>query len=467
MLTALLEPLAKWGLKVHRCTLIATVALLSHFCITFPVEQSPPGELNVLSAEVAQVYTSAGLKCRGGFMLEVVRSAVATSVPTIETTGRDSTLVNEQPLGTPIGATWRDTTRTSFQHGGPILAWALVWAAGACLPVVFAGAPTIEAFIRMQSAFCAYRVPTGWVVLVFAAVDIVVQTLAQSAITLIALQGVAPHDKAHIAGSTQRRDAAWSQIIMRWRTLLFHGLLYAMVLAAGAVMLTYTLSALRLSPAGLLEGISPQRLDGILWRELAAQSANTLLPNPGSLMCNVAGAARLGLINQRLNAGVGSAPYAYSYSAGTVSNPVDAGIVLPMTLLAVTLLLLAETLLRFRFAAVIDQTGDHADRKPALIDSIRLGWRYFGTITAHFWLMKFGVATLQIACISLPVLFAERVVAPRIAGLVGLGRLYPASILLTSMLVVLANTICSAWSTVYDARLYASIRRSSMIYEPK
>jgi hypothetical protein len=400
-------------------------------------------------------------------MLEVVRPAVAKPVPTSETTDRDSTLVNEQLHGISIGANWRDTTLTSFQHAGPILAWVLVWAAGACLPVLFAGAPTVEAFIRIQSAFCAYRVPTGWLVLIFTAVEIVVQTLAQSAITLIVLQGGAPRAVARIAGSGRTRNTAWSLIILRWHTLLTHGLLYATVLAAGAVMLTYPLSALRLSPAGLLEGLSPQRPDGILWRELAAQSANTLLPNPGSLMCSVAGAVHFDLIEQRLNAGVGSAPYAFSYSAGTAGVSVDAAVVLPMTLLAITLLLLTETLLRFRFAVVIDPTNEHDDRRPAIIDSIRLGRQYFGTITAHAWLTKVGIATLQITCVSLPVLLAERIAVPRIAGLIRFAWLYPACVLLTSMLVVLANTICSAWSTVYDARLYAAIRRSNMLYEPK
>jgi hypothetical protein len=136
------------------------------------------------------------------------------------------------------------------------------------------------------------------------------------------------------------------------------------------------------------------------------------------------------------------------------------------------MLIIAESLLRFRtvmafkpletFEASTMKSGGESLRRFAalspLIDSARMGLRYFGVITLHIWLLRLAGAALMLLFVTLPMAVSTQVMVPALISLSGKTPLLPAWHFVLSNLAAFVAALVIAFSTVYDARLFAALQ---------
>lgn len=131
---------------------------------------------------------------------------------------------------------------------------------------------------------------------------------------------------------------------------------------------------------------------------------------------------------------------------------------------AVVLIVLAATLLRFYAVMAL------IPRKPAyslrgfgllmpLIESVRFGFRHFSLITLHVWVLRLTIVAVSMIVVIVPVALSQSYAVPGVIRLIKAPWIHPASVLLLSMSLAMANAILAAFGAVYDARLYAMIEK--------
>jgi hypothetical protein len=207
-------------------------------------------------------------------------------------------------------------------------------------------------------------------------------------------------------------------------------------------------------------------------QQIANEALPVLLPDAGAPFADLVPAARAVLYQRER-------PSQYilwiSENAGEpVPSMRDAGrdasqAVMPAILI---LLIVTETLLRFRIvlaikpsevmlASTMKSGGCHLRRFAALlplIDSARFGLRHFGVITLHIWLLRLAGAALVLLFVALPMAASTQVMVPALIALTGKTPLLPAWHFVLSSLAAFVAALVIAFSTVYDARLFAALQ---------
>lgn len=136
------------------------------------------------------------------------------------------------------------------------------------------------------------------------------------------------------------------------------------------------------------------------------------------------------------------------------------------------LLFLSETLLRFRVVMAFEpleriaasnkkQGGYSLQRFAALsplIESVRFGWRYFGIITLHVWVLRIAGGALVLLLVKLPMAAALHIALPALTELIGKTPLPPVLSFVQLGLAAFVAAIVLAFNTLYDARLFMALR---------
>jgi hypothetical protein len=232
--------------------------------------------------------------------------------------------------------------------------------------------------------------------------------------------------------------------------------------------LTLPLQKLQLDPAQLRAGIGPDHPLDLLGREVGSQAVNALIPAPGALACGAASSLQLVAFG-RPASGASRTPSLvspYRPAGSPAGSPLGTAGFWPVTLGSLVLMLLAETLLRFRVVSVFARGGGPIRTQRAgfaatvLGTSVRLGWRHFAEVTLHVWLLRMSMACLQVVLLVAPTVLAQRIFIPRVALMLGTPWLVQACVLLAALCTVLANGVLSAFAVVYDTRLFAALQRA-------
>jgi hypothetical protein len=133
-----------------------------------------------------------------------------------------------------------------------------------------------------------------------------------------------------------------------------------------------------------------------------------------------------------------------------------------ITLVSLSVAILAETFLRFRVAAAFALPANSIPRRFHILapinHSIHQGWKHWGLVTAHLGLLRLGVVAVRVAFVALPIVLAERVINPRAAQAVAAPWLYPICVLLVALSGALVEGVITAFVAVYDARLFAALQ---------
>jgi hypothetical protein len=203
---------------------------------------------------------------------------------------------------------------------------------------------------------------------------------------------------------------------------------------------------------------------------VALRGANTLVFDPGSPYCELAGAAQLDLFNRWAPGSDGSAwrmvsqgtPYAHTTNVpvALLDDPAFSGGSLfywAVTLGSLSLLVLTEGLLHFRVAAAVCPAA-WAHRVP--IRGVRGRWRRLASVATQIVLQRLLLVVTQTALIGLPMALIPRVGVISLPQLANTSWVQPACLGLTWVSLALVNAIITAFATVFDARLYVAMQRA-------
>jgi hypothetical protein len=134
-----------------------------------------------------------------------------------------------------------------------------------------------------------------------------------------------------------------------------------------------------------------------------------------------------------------------------------------LVVLGVALFIATDILLRFRVAATfaVEGVGRVSALLTPLLGSARTGWRHFGTVALHIWTLRMAIVTFQTLFCTLPVLVVQQIVLPGVtAYLPSIAGYTPTLVTITSAGVAVVSALVTAFSMVYDARLFLAIQRA-------
>jgi hypothetical protein len=366
-----------------------------------------------------------------------------------------------------VGTLWRDTFAVMGAHAGPMLASALIGFAGIS---VLAQSARLLAVTNVRIAS-----PTSWL-LALGVAGLLLQTLAHGTLTALGLHG---------ARTPLSLRCAFGLALGRCGALLPGSVLHTALLFVCALGFTPFLLSNGLEVPDL-QPFYPNRYD--MLRLTAARGidiavlgplhpwAELLVPARASLvqLSRQASASSLkdGGIDQRLELLLPSVNLAnkrailqrYEQSnSSTSASPAPAP---PrewlLALVSLALLIITDTLLRFWVVAAMQPRPLTGLARNGifgpLIQSVQLGWRYFGLVIMRTWLLRLAVTVVQITFIILPVMVAENIVLPQLSfaahapwlGLVSRLVCYGASAMICALL--------AAFCGLYDARLFVALQ---------
>ncbi len=138
------------------------------------------------------------------------------------------------------------------------------------------------------------------------------------------------------------------------------------------------------------------------------------------------------------------------------------------------LLFLSEALLRFRMVTAFEpleritasyvKSGGYPLRRFAvlssLVASIRFGWRHYGVITLHIWVLRIASCAILLLMVKLPMAAALHIALPALIAFMGKTALLPVMFFMQVSSATLVAGIVLAFSTIYDARLFTALRDS-------
>jgi hypothetical protein len=190
-------------------------------------------------------------------------------------------------------------------------------------------------------------------------------------------------------------------------------------------------------------------------RAIAIRTLGSVIPDPGSPFSELHAYVRYNLSR--------SAYYSW-YLYRNVTSSAD----VPMWLIGVSglaLAVIAETLLRMRTVMVMRDEGPGP--LAGLRDSARTGWRYFGFVATHVWLLRLIMLLVGVLFTTVPMTFVQSVFVPAFARQVGSFWPYPGSNILFMLGAALVGTVLLAFAIVYDTRLYAALQHMALNSSPK
>jgi hypothetical protein len=177
----------------------------------------------------------------------------------------------------------------------------------------------------------------------------------------------------------------------------------------------------------------PPRAFGDALRQLVWRGVNILIPNPGSPFAELV-------------------PELRHAKHGSMTTTI--------TLSGMVVLMLAETLLRFRTVIVMKPLRSLRPQRFALfaplIASVGFGLRHFGVVTVHIWAMRLAMLGLSVALIELPLAIMDNFIVPNLVQLGDFEWLPTIKFVVASSAAVV-SAILAAFVVVYDARLYRAI----------
>ena len=305
-----------------------------------------------------------------------------------------------------------------------------------------------------------------------AIVQAIMTVLAQGMIAHIALQSSHPHRQ----GQNQHALYATAEPCVQPHTrpptplrrsvaLLVGCLVYSALLTMAQRAILASVQALQMPP----DTNAPEFITGVselhrFSRTILATTLQALMPTPDFPLANMLGSvAPRPLVSPSICFASSTPPginldrlteYLATHCDKTVP-PID-GVV---AVLAVALIILTESLLRFRVVAT--WVGNGTGLFAPLLHSARHGWRHFGVLTVHIWTLRLIIVTIQILFCTFPLLLAQRFILPAVAGYVpGLDWISPTLAVATLVGTATVHGLIVAFSTVYDARLLLAILTS-------
>jgi hypothetical protein len=225
-----------------------------------------------------------------------------------------------------------------------------------------------------------------------------------------------------------------------------------------------------LDPLGTRAGVQPGISLDAMMSDVALRGANTLVSDPGSPYCELAGAAQADLFNRWAPDGGGSAwrmidqgtPYAHTayMPAALLDDPAFSGGSLfywAVTLGSLSLLVLTEGLLHFRVAAAVSPVAQRC-AAPFVIGA-HIGRRRLAAAAFQILLRLLLLISTQVVLIGLPMALIPRVIA-NFAQFTIISWVQPMCLTLTMVSLAFINALITAFATVFDARLYMAMQRA-------
>jgi hypothetical protein len=305
-------------------------------------------------------------------------------------------------------------------------------------------------------------------------------TLAQGLIACIVMRTVPMRVRDRLTCDAGTRaeyhssqGSTWVYVLRRWPALLAGCLTYSVLLTVAQTLVPPPAQVLqgRLEETTLPANIPAETAHFYRFgRSVLTNTVQALTPDPGIPLGRVVGTANITTQPARLPELCTDTSFISSqinndrvdeYIAAhcTISTSPTDGL---LVVLGVALFIATDILLRFRVAAAF--AVDSASRRPTLLapllGSIRIGWRHFGTVALHIWTLRMAIVTFQTLFCTLPVLVVQQIVLPGVtAYLPSLAGYTPTLVTITSAGVAVVSALITAFSTVYDAKLFLAIRR--------
>lgn len=325
------------------------------------------------------------------------------------------------------------------RHPVAILACSLLCFAGAAIigSIAYA-ALTLNAYLRSDSYFSATQQIYTSHFYLRAVLGAFLFVLGRGAITWIALR-----DESHT-------PAGWRDAIRaaadRWPALALSSLLYGLIISAGTFGLTLLLRELRLDLSNfrwLRNGDASSLLTAI-----SVQAIALLPPDPGSPFSELFGALRY--TYSRLS---GTSYYSWQNYAFRVTPSSET---LRIGVLSVISMVLAETILCMRTAAVM--ASDQRSATRWFFETVTLSLRHFTRVLIMRWGLRLLIAAIVLTGLIVPTLLHQGVVVPIVAREMRSYWTYPVNTAIYTVTTALSGMLLIAFQTVYEARLFASLR---------
>lgn len=324
-----------------------------------------------------------------------------------------------------------DTLRVCARNAAPVVGLAFIGFAGAN---VLAAALTIHTVLSLygqqgwswQMFTTIYS--TQW--LVQGAVGMLAMPFARGALTWIAL---APDGRVASLGGAVRAS------LRRFPAVFVVSALYGVVIAAGTLGLIQYLRDVQfdLSNLGRISMNYPDALRAAAIRAFGYG----IIPDAGAPFADWIAYTRF-LIRRMSST---------AYAPGSVYYNPDADDVGAIGAAAAGFIIVADVLLRMRTAAVIARTGSPAG---ALRHSLGLGVRHFGRLLAYVWALRLGVGLFMALFVWLPMTAIQSAIVPFVARETSSPWMYSTSSVLFLAAAAMVSMLFTAFSAVFDARLY-------------
>ncbi len=356
-----------------------------------------------------------------------------------------------------IAAVWRASFATFGAHAPAILFLALIGFAGASvIGLGMSLALNLEQFVHASGPFATYEGIISILALGDARLFTVLVTQGVLGWVLVSFARGAITQLALNDGSLGQ---ACRGACARMPALLAGSLLYSALIGFGAVSINAWLRDrnpnLDLSNVGQRAGT----FEGAL-KVLFIRGVDALIPDPGSPVAEFVPRLRhtafrhvergadynqqLAVENNTAFKGATSSRAAEKLAPSEESQRV--------VIASMLALVLGETLLHFRAVAAVQSPGVFG----SLLRCVWWGIRYFIPTTIHIWLVRLALLGANILFVTAPIVIVQCLVLPTFKQL---NEAMDTSMSLPWMLVgiTLVNTVFTAFSTVYDARLYVAL----------
>ena len=359
-----------------------------------------------------------------------------------------------------IADVWRDAFATFGARAPGILLLALVGFAGA--PLLGLGASlalNLEDYVHASGPFATRDGINGmldpgdmrllFVLVIQGLLGGFLASFARGVITVLALNTPDAN-----FGQACRRALA------RMRALLIGTVIYGAVIGFGAVSVNVWLRNANLDLS--IAGDRPATAEGAL-RAVLIRGMDALIPNPGAPVAELVPYWRHTAFTDLDNVSEYNQYLAIAYNSRDLYSSImhvtpDPSELPRLTLVSLLILLIGETILRFRVVAAMQPTGAAGTVVP-LLRGMWLGIRYFIPITIHVWFLRLAVALFSIAFIILPVVLVQCIAEPLPAWTGGSTTVV--SLPLVVLVLSVMNGVFVAFGTVYDARLYVALTQQT------
>lgn len=383
----------------------------------------------------------------------------------------ESAQTTKPSLVTSLAAVWREAWLACVAHTLPMLGFALIGLAGVSRIVT----PKVDG--ALHELLTAFELKQHWPMIAEATVGTLALSFARGGISWLALHG---------EEATAGFAAACRAAFRRLPALLFGTLVYGAVITLGAVGLGLALRHVHIDVPLSVQIPYRYELDLQTYmfatsaaKSLVAQSASTLIPDPGAPFSTWLPELRTLVLLREVGSEVDPYdPYATTLPTGSyrfvsIFSP-DTREFWWITAGSAALILMAEVLLRLR--TVLVMSTDQPNLVTPLWHSLRLSIKHYSIIVTHVWLLRLCVFAFSLLFIIAPIApiapiaLLQEIVLPKVM-LAFPGSwlsVRPLTTQATLLCLGLASAIFTAFSVAYDARLYLHLAaRADTVVAPQ